>query len=82
MICRTAVELVCRSVDVRLTRVERMGLAVHTFFCSPCRRFRGELLQLHHLWEADDAAPPSAATLSPEGRERISAAFGQSPPPA
>ena len=77
MICRTAVELVCRSVDARLSLAERVGLRVHTLFCSPCRRVRGELLHLHRLCQEGDATRTSAGALSSEGRERIAAALQQ-----
>jgi hypothetical protein len=67
MICRTAVELICRSVDAPLSAGERVGLGVHTLFCGPCRRFRRQLRRL-------DAACGAAAWEEPKGGESLSAA--------
>lgn len=77
MICRTAVEIICRSVDVPISTVERIGLGVHTLFCGPCRRFRGQIKRLHRLCEAAEESPPPAPALSPDARTRIAAALEQ-----
>ncbi|VTR92901.1 : zf-HC2 [Gemmata massiliana] len=47
MICRQAVEVISRSLDAPLSVSTRAGLYVHTLFCSPCRRFRRQLVQVH-----------------------------------
>lgn len=67
MICRTAVELICRSADAPLSAGARVGLGVHTLFCSPCRRFQRQVRRL-------DAACGAAAREAPSGRETLSAA--------
>jgi hypothetical protein len=94
MICRTAVELICRSADAPLSAGERFGLGVHTLFCGPCRRFRSQIQRLDAacgavVWED----PPGGGTpgtggegtpgtggegLSKVARERIVAALRDS----
>ncbi|HJZ58045.1 MAG TPA: hypothetical protein VKE74_24095 [Gemmataceae bacterium] len=79
MICRTAVELICRSVDAPLSAGERVGLGVHTLFCGPCRRFRGQMGRLDVACEAAAREdPPGGETLSAAARERIVAALRDS----
>ena len=80
MICPTAVELICRSVDAPLSAGERVGLGAHTLWCSPCRRFRRQLLRLDAACEAAarEAPPPDGERLSPAARERIAAALKSS----
>jgi len=72
MICRTAVELAGRSLDAPLPPGKRAGLAVHTLFCGPCRRFR------RHgpppPGRAREVAP-DGAMLSAAARERLTAAL-------
>lgn len=77
MICRTAVELVCRSLDAPLSAGERAGVAVHTLFCGPCRRFRRQIRWLDGCCRDAAAAdpPPGRAGLSAAARERIVAAL-------
>ena len=80
MICRTAVELVCRSPDARLSAAERAGLGVHTLFCGPCRRFRRQALRLEAFYGAAAGQdPPGGETLPGAARERIAAALEQPP---
>jgi hypothetical protein len=78
MICRTAVELICRSLDAALSAPERVGLGVHTLFCGPCRRFRGQVRRLNDACEAAGEDPPGEETLSEAARERILAALRDS----
>jgi hypothetical protein len=79
MICRTAVELICRSVDAPLSAGERVGLGVHTLFCGPCRRFREQMRRLDAACEsAPREDPPGGDTLSTAARERIAAALRDS----
>jgi hypothetical protein len=81
MICRTAAELITRSVDATLSVSERVGLRTHTLFCGPCRRFHRQVLRLHvALVNATDGPPPTDDSLSPEARERIRSALDQPPP--
>jgi hypothetical protein len=81
MICRVAVELVCRSLDAPLSLGERTGLRAHTLFCGPCRRFRRQLFRLHDVWEtAVNNGLPAAGGLPAEARERIAATLGKAPP--
>ena len=51
------------------------GLGVHTFYCSPCRRFRRQLLRLNASCEslAAEFMPPAEAGLTAEARDRIAA---------
>lgn len=80
MICRTAVELVCRSADAPLSASERTGLAVHTLFCGPCRRFRRQALRLEALYEsAVGQAPPAGEVFPAAARERITIALERLP---
>ena len=82
MICRTAVELVCRSPDAPLSAAERAGLGVHILFCGPCRRFRRQALHLETVYaEAAIHDPPGGEMLPAAARERIAAALGQPPEP-
>ena len=79
MICRTAVELICRSVDARMSAGERVGLGVHTLFCGPCRRFRRQMGRLDAACMAAALEdPPGGDTLSAAARERIVAALRDS----
>ena len=79
MICRTAVELICRSVDARTSAGERVGLGVHTLFCGPCRRFRRQMGRLDAACMAAALEdPPGGDTLSAAARERIAAALRDS----
>lgn len=75
MICRTAVEIICRSADIPPSAVERLGLRVHTLFCSPCRRFRGQLFRLHRNCVTAENETPPMPTLSSEARSRIAGAL-------
>ena len=80
MICRDAAEIISRSLDASSSRVERAGLAVHTLFCGPCRRFRTQLKQLHA--ECTTAAADESASgvgLSAAARERITTAIDKAP---
>jgi hypothetical protein len=77
MICRTAAALIDRSLDVPLSIPERVGLAVHTLFCGPCRRFRRQLARLDAAWRAAADAPTGGAGLPPDARARIAAALGR-----
>lgn len=76
MICRTAVELVCRSLDAPLSAGERIGVAIHAAFCGPCRRFRQQILRLDGCCRgAAGGSPPGGAGLPSAARERIVAAL-------
>lgn len=75
MICRTAVELVCRSLDAPLSAGERAGVVVHTLFCGPCRRFRRQARRLDDVCRDAGATPPAGVNLSPAARGRIAAAL-------
>ena len=75
MTCRTAVELVCRSLDDPLSSGERVGVAVHTLFCGPCRRFRRQARRLDGCCREAFADPSGRAELPPAARERIAAAL-------
>jgi hypothetical protein len=77
MTCHHAAEMISRSVDVRLTFLERVGLMVHLAICGMCRRFRRQLLGLHAacgqaLREEEKFA---ADGLSSEARARIAVAL-------
>ena len=79
MICRTAVELICRSVDAQLSAGERVGLGVHTLFCGPCSRFRRQMRRLDAACGAVDWEDPTGGeSLSAAARERIMAALRDS----
>ena len=79
MTCQQAAEVVCRSVDVRPALGARVGIAVHTLFCGPCRRFQRQLLEVHAAVERALGAGAIAAAgdLSPEARMRLVAALRQ-----
>ena len=80
MICRTAVELICRSLDAPLSAGARVGLWVHTLLCGPCRRFRRQMLRLDAACAAaaQEGPPPGEERLSAVARERIVAALKNS----
>jgi hypothetical protein len=82
MTCQQAAEVICRSVDVRPALGERVGIAVHTLFCGPCRRFRRQLLEMHVAGERALGAGVIAADgdLSPEARMRIVVSLRQMGP--
>ena len=75
MSCRSAVEIISRSLDAPLSKGERIGLGVHTFYCSPCRRFRRQLLRLDASCEsiAAEFMPPAEAGLTAEALDRNAA---------
>jgi hypothetical protein len=81
MICRDAAEIISRSLDARASRVERVGLAVHTFFCRPCRRYREQLIWLHSECQVAvrKEALPGGAALPASARERIATALDKRP---
>ena len=75
MICRTAAELSGRSLDAPLSIPERVGLAVHTLLCGPCRRFRRQLARLDAVCRGAADEATGDATLPTEARKRIAAAL-------
>jgi hypothetical protein len=83
VICRRAVEVVTEALDGPLPLGERIGLGVHTLFCSPCRRFRRQMTRVHTALEraAEGGEGPAADGLSDEARARIEARLSRSDEP-
>ncbi|WP_171473962.1 anti-sigma factor family protein [Frigoriglobus tundricola] len=79
MICRRAAEVITQSLDGPITLRVRVALGVHTLFCSPCRRFRRQMVRLQTAFRASaNAEPPAGGEgLSPAARERIAAALNR-----
>jgi hypothetical protein len=81
VICRRTAEVITQSLDGPLPLRARVGLRVHTFFCSPCRRFHRQMLHLHEAFvatvPADGGDLPTAGGLSTAARERIAAALNR-----
>jgi hypothetical protein len=81
VICRRAAEVITRSLDGPLTLRVRAALGVHTLFCSPCRRFRRQMIRLHTMLEAaattDPPPPPTGDGLSAAARTRITSALSR-----
>lgn len=65
--CDRISELVSRSLDERLGRVERLAYQSHMVYCSACRRYRRHLLVIR---EAMGHASESAG-MPGEVRDRI-----------
>lgn len=82
MTCRQAAEVISRSLDTRLSTGDRVGLGVHTLFCGPCRRFRGQLFRIHtaSAEAVDRDAPAGDGQLPAAARARIAAALAAARP--
>lgn len=82
MICRQAAEAITQSLDEPLEFRTRVGLGIHTLFCSPCRRFRRQMLQLHAAFQASaNAGNHASGGLSDDARERIASALNRADEP-
>jgi hypothetical protein len=83
MTCRQASEAITRVVDGPLSISWRVGLRVHTLFCGPCRRFRGQMVRLHALCQdlREEEIETVRGGLSVEARARIVTALESSPSP-
>ena len=71
--CRDASRLQSEALDRPLTRLQRLGLALHLVVCKWCRRYGKQLRFLRqaarqHPEQFDDPAPQG---LSAEARERL-----------
>jgi hypothetical protein len=81
VICRRAAVVITRSLDGPLPVRARIGLRVHTLFCSPCRRLQRQLVRLDAALRATVAAEgthaPAVGGLSASARERIAAAVSR-----
>jgi hypothetical protein len=77
MTCRQAAEVISRSMDTSPSTPERLGLAVHTLFCGPCRRFRRQVFGLHAACgqAVGEDAGAVGVELSAEARARIAEAL-------
>jgi hypothetical protein len=68
--CDRISELVSRSLDERLGRVERLAYQSHLVYCSACRRYRRHLLVIREAMGRSGG--PGAMPGMPEGvRDRI-----------
>jgi hypothetical protein len=83
VICRRATEVVTQSLDAPLGLRARVGLGVHTLFCSPCRRFQRQMARLHAVFKANADRPEGATDggLSDAARARIAAALSRADEP-
>ncbi len=74
--CKDATRLVSLRSEQKLSRHERMSLALHLWMCSSCRRFERQLGLLRRLLQRigrEDAQDPlSAIHLTATARKRIS----------
>ena len=83
--CREVSALLSKSLDTRLTFLERLRLRLHFRVCTYCRQFED---QLHRLRRAggryDEECGRHAALegLSPSARERIRETLRCAGPPA
>ncbi len=74
--CRETTELISKSLETRLSLIERLGVMIHLAVCRACRRYRAHLRLLRRsIREAlrrfdagEDVAGPG---LSREARDRI-----------
>jgi hypothetical protein len=81
--CKEVSQLVSQSLDSPLPLRRRFSVRLHLLMCSLCARFRRQMV---FLWRASRAFAraeeagrlPVTAGLSPEARERIKRARGQS----
>jgi len=79
--CEKAVGLISQSLDMKLPWRKRIALAVHTWICSQCRRYREQLRIVRQIARTSDAeiasleGPGSSVSLTPEARERIKKAL-------
>ena len=72
--CNAAVRLQSEAFTRKLSPTQRVGLSIHLFLCSWCRRYRAQIKKLRELGlphEGRTNELPSGRTLSPEARERI-----------
>lgn len=73
--CRTAVALTHAEEDRVLSVGERVSLALHRFFCPPCRMYRRQLAvmkaALDRLKAGDAAAPAMPDDLRARLRQRL-----------
>ncbi len=83
MICRRATEVVTQSLDEPLGLRARVGLGVHTLFCSPCRRFQRQMIHLDAVFRAnaDRTEGATEGGLSDVARERIASALNRADEP-
>jgi hypothetical protein len=72
--CQRSAELVSQSLDMPLSRWQRLVLNVHVGICGPCSRFRRQLLLLQRAGQRlsqDQRVDRVANTLSEAARERM-----------
>jgi hypothetical protein len=79
VICRRAAEIINQSLDGPLPILAATGLRVHTLFCSPCRRFKRQMVRVHESLTASMSADvsPAFGGLSQGARERLAAALAR-----
>lgn len=81
MICREATQAISQSLDVKLTRLKRLDLAIHTMLCVSCRRFQRQMVELHQNFEnlGDEVTGDMMFELPVVSRERMTAELKQLP---
>jgi hypothetical protein len=82
--CAAASELASQAMDEPLMLPERLALHGHWLACSPCRRFRDQLVFLREACRRHDFQTPDVTTgldaLSTEAKARIARALRERDP--
>ncbi len=69
--CRTAARVLSDSHERALTRLERVGLAIHLMGCGNCRKYQGQLHLLQACFKAKGEQVETAERIPPDARDRI-----------
>lgn len=72
--CKEVSRRVSESMDRNLPLYQRMLIRMHLMMCKYCTRFRRQVMILREFCRSrhlDEHVLDSAATLSPDARERI-----------
>lgn len=80
--CRETTRLVSDSLDRKLPLRQRIKMELHLLICAFCERYRQQSLFLREAMRqaplhAHEPEPTSAASLSPEARERLKRALSR-----
>lgn len=79
--CKEVSRRVSESMDRNLPLYQRMLIRMHLMMCKYCTRFRRQVMMLREFCRSrrlDEHVLDSAATLSPDARERIRKALRSS----
>jgi hypothetical protein len=80
--CQRAAELCSHAIDRKLTRIERIALALHTLICSACRRYRRQIHLLRSIMRSTEAPmtrceDESVTVMPDDARTRIAITLRQ-----